>query len=433
MRIIHADVRELETTAREPSQHGARKPARKVSPERVAQNKRIAERAPRRPLSPHLQAHKSPRKTEQVKPGNKKWWHTLTREEQQLYVKEHPKTKFKVTEKTDTGRQRPRIVNPAHNKSPIDLSNPTSPDDGAEPAAPGKRLSLRELVERASKTLSPRDFAWMFSGNKSRYKNIQQEMAQIPVKPNKGDKDYKEKLAQYNKAVEQEKARAAERQADVPQHIKSTAQQAAKLAAAGPLPEAQGGKAAVKQLFGHLVGQSDNKIIRSVEKKLSARQRHLLGAALQHAQENPHEENPPERYRPSLKRVLITALLYGAGVALLGPAGVFLVTENLDKFANKTGMDLDKFAWHALVKGRPLDEPAEKDDEKTTTDPQHAAIERIIKYLKQQLRDAENDKDARATETLIDTLSKRLDYYEDLLADKPRQRERQAAAHLITI
>jgi hypothetical protein len=309
-----------------------------------------------------------------------KWWAGLSPQEQKIYIKSHPKTRLKLSKKSSS-KHKAKVINPP---TPVGDKPAPTPDSGAAPAAPAPektKLSLHDILRRAKKTISAHDFARMFSNSGK----LQQSAADASP-------EIKTTLTQSGK-------------------IQQKAQGKAK-----PLPEPKTAQQATQQLFGHLATTSDNKIIRHVSKHLSPHDKELLGQAMQEAEKHPDRTNPPRSFRKSLGRVLTFALTAGVGGALLGPAGVLLAIDGFNQFKNKTGETLPKFAWRALtgksLKAEDVQREESERDEGKDMDATERPIAKIIKGLKLQLAQTEDDKQREPMKNLIEELGDRLDQYQ---------------------
>ena len=329
---------------------------------------------------------KSPPK--KTKPGKLKWWNSLSQQEQRIYIKTHPKTTLKISKKA---RVKKAVESTKGGLPPADSEHAvkdTAPPVAQQPTGEKPKLSLHDIAAKIKKTVSSHDFANLFS-NSGKLK------APLP---------------------------------DAPVNIRDTVDKSTKIqqktADKGkPLPEPKDSEQATQQLFGHLTEESDNKIIQHVSKHLSTDDKNLLGQAMQFAAKNPEAKNPPHQFRKALKRTIIFALTAGVGMALLGPAGLLLVADGFNQFKNKTGQSLPGFAWRAL-RGKSLDEEGiqkEQDAEEERKHPEfdktEAPIVQIIKNLKKQLKDIEDDKQRNPIKNLIEELGDRLDEYSDLEKD----------------
>lgn len=308
---------------------------------------------PIKELKTTIKAKRSP--SPSLHPAAGKIWNTLTRHQQEIYIKQHPKTKRKIT----ALRNRKITKAPIKGKS---IKHPATVNS----TKTKKKIDKKKLLKRAHKTLNPRQF------NRAVAAELNNKTSADPI------------------------AAQAQEQAD------KIAEQAGK-------PEestVKNSKEAVHAVFSHLKNESDNKIINHVNKHLKPEEKKLLNEAMQYAKAHPDKnESPPSKFHTILTRVLITALTVGIGGALMGPAGVMLAVEGLNTLKNKSGEPLYKFAYHAFA-GKNLT------DQEKDTDTQEDAVLAIIKHLKQQLAETNDDEQKEHYKTLIDNLDDKLDTYQ---------------------
>lgn len=281
------------------------------------------------------------------------YWNSLTRRQQELYIKQHPKTKRKVTKKLAARPTKRAVAGKGGNKS--------------------KRTAQQNarLIARSKRTVNPRQFAKAVAARSAGRKS---------------------KSAAVNNALDQANTLAQNPPTNATPN--------------NPANPAE----AMAATFGHLADVSSNQIIQHVNKSLSDKDKATLGQALQHAQDHPNDE-VPQRFRRALGRTLLFALTVGVGGALLGPAGILLATDHLNSIGNKSNDNLAKFAYKALS-GKKLNS---QNDDKAAGDDQEQAVAMIIKHLKEQLALTQDEQLKTHYKSLIDQLDDGTEHYNKYL------------------
>jgi hypothetical protein len=345
--IIHVPAITLIIAKADPHQYGSG--SRHLTNKKVQQ---LTQRGPRSKSNIKAKGSQSP----SLHPDAGKNWNVLTRHQQEMYIKQHPKTKKRIT--THQSRKISKIVNKKKHLA-------------------AKPRNNKALIARSHRTLNSRQFA----------RAITAKIA------NKIPKD-----AAAATAVEQTDNITQQIGTPKESPLKTTGE-------------------ATQALFGHLAEHSDNEIIKHVNKHLSDDEKQLLEQAMQHAKDHPDDTAVPHKFRTVLTRTLIFALTVGVGAALLGPAGVLLAVDGIDTLKNKSGENLSKFAWRAFS-GKDL----KGDDVDKDTDKHEDAVTAIIKHLKIELANSEDEQQQEYYKSLIDNLDDRMDTYNRYL--KPEKQEK---------